>query len=71
MQEKMQIASFVFRLSYRIYNSTIYKLFGFDDISRGGLFDILSQSSVRPSIYFSSMLKSSSKPFLEPTSSKQ
>ena len=31
----------------------------------------LSQSSIRPSIYFSSIVKSRSKPFLEPTSTKQ
>ena len=31
----------------------------------------LSQSSIRPSIYFSSIVKSLSNPFLEPTSTKQ
>ena len=31
----------------------------------------LSQSSIRPSIYFSSFVKSGSNPFLEPTSTKQ
>ena len=31
----------------------------------------LSQSSIRPSIYFSSIVKSRSNPFLEPTSTKQ
>jgi len=30
----------------------------------------LSQSSIRPSIYFSSVVKSRSNPFLEPTSTK-
>ena len=36
-----------------------------------GLIWYWSQSSIRPSIYFSSMVKSCSNPFLKPTSTKQ
>ena len=41
----------------------------FDDIKRGGLFDIyLSQFSIGPSIYFNSIVKSRLNPLLEPIS---
>ena len=37
----------------------------------GAYLTFTSQSSIRPSIYFSSIVKSRSNPFLEPTSTKQ
>ena len=39
--------------------------------NEGAYLTFLSQSSIRPSICFSSIVKSRSNPFLEPTSTKQ
>ena len=51
------------------YKTTWQKVWYFLTIFNEGAY--LSQSSIRPSIYFSSIVKSRSNPFLEPTSTKQ
>ena len=61
--------SYVLCLAY-IYTHVQYKFWFWRYLTRG-LFWHLSQSPKRPSIYFSSILKSRSNLFLEPISNKQ
>ena len=66
-----QICSVVQNLKTNATQEACVTWFGFWRYLTRGLIWHLCQSSIRPSIYFSSIVKSRSNPFLEPSSTKQ